>query len=737
MKKHRFTMLSRNDRLNSKHCESGRSLLETLGVLAILALLTIGGIKGFGMLGSSASAKNLLDRVLDVAVMRSHDFLNASGRAPKSAAHVTFDNAPLPLSVENGVDGALENVFWVTLESVPMKTCAELLKEKQKLQNSTLPLIDISVNGSITQNCVDTNEIKFFFQKDRRISTSSSSISVTPRKNNGEIEVGEDEENDTTCPTITCPAHATCSDDTVTCLPGYTKEGCNTCHPQCVACSGNTYQSESDATCSKTCDNCGDAQQAVKSHTECADIARGNNCVEGGISDGDGRCVTCLDDDNCEVCQNCSDDHMSCDSVPNTRDRRGHICGPSCTEVECIEDTDCGICKDCSGNNVCEAVTNTQDSRGNICDENGSKIECLHNYAFNEVGACTDLAKPICSNGVCEACPAGAVYLQDQLTCGCPDHATCSNGTIRCQAGYFKNESGTCTLCGEGTYSAEGATSCTPCGAGSVGGDHTTCDCYQNATKDANGTCACNENFTLSENLCVCQAGYSLQDGVCTPCEDNTISKANGQCMDCGAGTANSTHTDCNCYTNATQNEDTLLCSCDNEYPWKVDNSKTCVQCTEYSDCGPQQYCSDNICTDCPTTTVTNCDGLHSSSGVKHADVPYFSFTPPSGCKYRVSFTSKTQRSWYTHLKAGFLADDYIILYQGTTDIWHRCNYEGGSEGLCPASMNTIFNSTHHDFTGNGQTVTLKTVDLFATQSNTYGCEGDISLIKVDREELF
>ena len=73
------------------------------------------------MLSSSASAKNLLDRVLDVALMRSHDFLNASGRAPKSAVHITC--------VENGVDGALENVFCVTLESVSIKTCAELLKK--------------------------------------------------------------------------------------------------------------------------------------------------------------------------------------------------------------------------------------------------------------------------------------------------------------------------------------------------------------------------------------------------------------------------------------------------------------------------------------------------------------------------------------------------------------------------------------------------------------------------------
>ena len=245
------------------------------------------------MLSSSASAKNLLDRVLDVALMRSHDFLNASGRAPKSAVHITFDNAPLPLSVENGVDGALENVFWVTLESVPMKTCAELLKEKQKLQNSTLPLIDISVNGSITQNCVDTNEIKFFFQKDRRISTSSSSLFVTPRQSN--------EEDD-----------------------------------------------------------------------------------------------------------------------------------------------------------------------GNVGDEGNGEIE----------GRAED-------KGSYTTCP----------TITCPTHATCSNGTVRCQAGYFKNESGTCSPCSEGAYSAEGATSCMTCGDGTVNADHTTCECYQNATKDDNGTCACNTSF--------------------------------------------------------------------------------------------------------------------------------------------------------------------------------------------------------------------------------------------------
>jgi len=600
--------------------ESGRSLLETLAVLAILGLITLGGIKGFDVLTTGASSKNILNRVLDAAITRSHEFLNLSGRAPKTARRVTFDNAPVPLSVENGVDGTFESLFWVTIGegqvTVPFKTCEQLLKEKETLQRGQLPLVDISVNGTMTANCTESNIMSFFFKKNSKSTATSSSISVTPK-------ITHDNGTTTDCPKITCPNHATCSGDTVTCVKGYYKTGCNTCNPSCVACNDGTYQANDTSDCDTICQACGSAQASINNHTACRDLSRGTPCPGGGYAGGpgDASCYDCLENEHCNPGNLCDEETHTCNpagSGDTSNCPEGQRADGSGNCVVCRDNNDCAVCKKCSEDNMsCEQVISESDGHtpiSNLCDENGNKVGsgCTGDYnGTDESGRCTADTPKCNENHVCIACPNNTpIWDLSSSTCICPSNATCSDqdGSITCNAGYYLKDN-SCQPCSDGSFSAAGANQCTSCGDGTSNTAHTACQCNDNAVKNSDGTCH------------ICPAGSEkASNGLnCVPCENNTISVAGGKCVDCynGVVVEDSNHTACTCFTNATKNmnSDTAICTCNEGY---FSVGETCAKrCTTYHDCEDGFYCLCEQDSSCPNNSG-RCEFCHAGYELKN-----------------------------------------------------------------------------------------------------------------------
>ena len=67
-------------RNKKKWNESGRSMIETLGVLVLLILLTLGGIQVFGLLYTNVVAKAVTESVVNQASVRRHAHMKI-GRA--------------------------------------------------------------------------------------------------------------------------------------------------------------------------------------------------------------------------------------------------------------------------------------------------------------------------------------------------------------------------------------------------------------------------------------------------------------------------------------------------------------------------------------------------------------------------------------------------------------------------------------------------------------------------------
>ena len=300
----------------------------------------------------------------------------------------------------------------------------------------------------------------------------------------------------------------------------------------------------------------------------------------------------------------------------------------SCQNGICVDPPSCD---GCTADQVCfqgECVTKGGCKKGNCCPEPCS--EC-------------DQAEDVCTK-----CQSG-YYLVDGVCIECPEYATCDGGSkpfectapflktldesgCDCPAGYVLNtDEGTCTLCPAGkvcggnntttpencplgSYCPEGTIEPTECDPGKYcpeGSKEPLCypgyvlsedDQCEVAEKDSPNAGCLNGLVADGAGSCYCPAGYGLVDGVCSVCTGNTISKANGQCVDCGAGTANSTHTQCACSTNAHQISETdLTCSCNT--PFALDNTNHTCYC-------PAGYgLSGNTCSACTGNTISKAGG--------------------------------------------------------------------------------------------------------------------------------
>ena len=143
--------------------ESGRSMVEMLGVLAIIGVLSVGGIAGYRTAMNSHRANETVDRLMKRAMIVSPQLL--LGQTADISGFSTTDGA---YTISDTVDTATAGKFKLTVNAVPQKVC-----EKIKSYDWTLPVI-------IPGTCGETNDMTFTFNNDLSANTTASAGTGDP-----------------------------------------------------------------------------------------------------------------------------------------------------------------------------------------------------------------------------------------------------------------------------------------------------------------------------------------------------------------------------------------------------------------------------------------------------------------------------------------------------------------------------------------------------------------------------
>ena len=400
-----------------KRVESGRSILEIIAILALMALITIGGIQVFSMAQSGFVAKDIGEDVMANASVREHALM------AKHDANEDKENYEgrhdVVLTVQNGTDGTLKNFFWIEAGNVTTKVCTKLLEREATYQNMKNNFIGMFVGDEKLTNCDDAPIIKFMFNKDP---TSNQGPWFQPRpfdgngngNENGDENGDEDDEDNgngeegNECTRRLCPQGAICSGNVVTCLPGYRKKDCDKCDVSCVKCSGNTYRSSETSSCNDACLECDDGEQPNAAHTDCECLDRGKACDNNKWADGNCECEECIDSSHCPSGEYCDEnDCKECET--------GEVCG-SCVAkdedkpywdgtkcVSCFSDDECKDNYRCN-QSLCEKVCGSHATYNKSGSNKGKCVckasESYYGAPFEPTGnATTDNAKCVLGHG--------------------------------------------------------------------------------------------------------------------------------------------------------------------------------------------------------------------------------------------------------------------------------------------------------------------------------------------------
>ena len=119
---------------NKKRNQLGRSMIEMLGVLAIVGVLSAGGIAGYSMAMQSYKTNLLMERVNLIAnrartIYKNSDFTGISSSVLINAGKLSAEDFKQPfggdISIAKSTWGS--NTFHIRLGSVPADTCTDML----------------------------------------------------------------------------------------------------------------------------------------------------------------------------------------------------------------------------------------------------------------------------------------------------------------------------------------------------------------------------------------------------------------------------------------------------------------------------------------------------------------------------------------------------------------------------------------------------------------------------------
>ena len=256
--------------------------------------------------------------------------------------------------------------------------------------------------------------------------------------------------------------------------------------------------------------------------------------------------VTCEECPTGYICVDGSGIIGCADGYKRSYDSNNQLVCTKCSEVEMCVDGMVTGCNDTGtlGYYINEAGTCIVCPAGYYCSDKKNKTPCPDGTYNPSSGVKTNNKCLVCDAGTyskegapsCTACPAGQYNNQTgQSTCN------------KCPAGSYSDKGATsCETCPAGSYSNEGASSCTPCQAGYYSSGNaskcTICPAgyYCLGGKDKIKCSAGSYSDEGAKSCETCPAGYYSADGAtsCTACPAGKYNNQTGQstCQLCPAG---------------------------------------------------------------------------------------------------------------------------------------------------------------------------------------------------------
>ncbi len=619
--------------------ESGRSMVEMLGVLAVVGFLSVGGIVGYTHAMNKYHANEIVSEVSMMAVTASQGLLlNGDFTLDEYGDEVAG------YSYDYNVDfGGTEDRFSITVQGVEDGVCENIKNMNFSALNQIL------VNGTADGDCTDPSDVEFVFYDDFGDSYEGE---------NGE---GEGEQhlscNEERC--MTCPAgkEISCKDDFSDCACATNPEDPDSwaCYymdsgkKNCIECpegqkvvfdygKGYCVDSEVNAkVCYGEICECSEDETPVCVKDGCA-CAKENETVECNHR----GCIVCPEGET-PKCPATIGNEIGCACIPHVEDETTWTCRrracigcqkgetpmcpeygdgeEACTCIKAGEEWTCSInyCLSCPegftpqgvpgwGNTPFVCVDKTKPdswacggSECISCNE-GEKPLC------GSTCVCVpDGVSAACNRGNCITCPVGKkavcgddADLEYSLNCSCIDESSSSwacseEKCIGCPEGKIAHCDGYSCVClseeaKENEDWACSGYSCIVCPEGKTakcpewGGYENACVCLSEGAKE-------NEDWACNDNVCIeCPEGkkamcsdYGDDESACVCISANAVKGEDWNCSESNCVTcSNGTIAICGDYTCKciidTGNEDSWACS-----------SEECIECPE----GKIPKCSD------------------------------------------------------------------------------------------------------------------------------------------------
>ena len=443
--------------------QTGRSMIEMLGVLAIIGVLTIGGLMGYRYAMNKHKANTILN---DVSLaMADLTVLDPDGGAITRRAVAFRPDSGLAMEFERTADG--NNIVYVS--GVAKAVCQILIQIQPT--DAYEHIYDGDLNALTT--CADTQAMAFG-------SKETAEGPDTPECQNdsdcGANQVCQDGRcvdkpaPSDPCENVECFNDGTCNDGSCDCVNGYTGTSCEIA-PQC--------NDSKPCSSPKQCENYICVCPMIGSLNECQEVQKINGCdqlvnktnatcgTNGFCSNG--ACSECTlpkvvntakDGCECPTIEHCGmyDDACKCASCDLT-------CSEPCEELDsatcsCVTKLNCTPCSndaDCTSGNYCDELVCTPcisaQSRYVCCsvlsiDGDNPSDHVWVGGKFGDGYCCTSKneSEKCCTadsgkwcDGVC--CKETQLCGNAGQCCEAIDPSTCANGTT--------TDANGCTICSE------------------------------------------------------------------------------------------------------------------------------------------------------------------------------------------------------------------------------------------------------------------------------------------------
>ncbi len=417
--------------------ETGRSMVEMLGVLAIMGILSIGGIAGYTYAMNRLKANDIIDGVNKRAVaLSTYTLLGTGVSATTLDAEFANKIGDFPVAL-----AAADPGFTLTVSDITRPVCNHVLNNGvQMARTITLGTTKVWDNGvKADYTCAeDGNTIVFTFAPAAGEGGNTPTCGYCQHVENG-----------------TCVADDTCDNGCPGDKPMKNRDG------NCVSCSV-----ESAMTSAEECAKC--PNRFMSTNGQCFTCS-----YETGLQADSSECAKCpnrfrLTNGNCYPCSYVNGlriDSSDCAKCPNRFMVTDGYCIPC--SGDSVENADSSECAKCPNREMKDGECFPICTDGQFRDINGGCYACSYDWAVN--ADATECAK--CPNrfmdtdGYCILCSIGGAENADSSECAkCPNREMKDGKCVPiCTDKQITSHKGGCYDCSYGGWLSADSSECAKC----------------------------------------------------------------------------------------------------------------------------------------------------------------------------------------------------------------------------------------------------------------------------------